>query len=614
MKKLSFLVLAIAGMLFAACSSDKDAVGGGEPNPVLTGKGSYFKVNLNLPTTVVGSMRAPGDGWGDTGTNVDDGLPKEYAVNSVLLLIFEGANEGAATLKQVISPVETDFSNVADDPNQITANRTYVAKLDNAPTNNLYALAVINGAGIIEMGTVNTAVKINGGTDASNITLADLQVATSNAMITSDKFFMTNAVLSKVQGGAEDPGASPALQILAPIKAEYIYESEAAATTGNPATDIYVERGVAKVTVTNGITVSEAIKTKAGAAVTATLQGWVLDNTEKNSYIVRKVPAGLTWNLTSKQAIATDPYRFVGGNAVDKFYGTQNLFRTYWAEDLQYDATVVAANMTRSTTPTFPVSLTDPQYCHENTFDVANQTHENTTRVIVKVNLSATDFYTIGADRKTLYTDADVANLIITDLMDQTSFATWWAASSSTDLTSAGLTITFSSTDAGVITVDDITIAEDAFTPNKAAAVSVKTDVAGGAAMISTLNTQLAKVERFKDGTSYYVIRVQHFGDLLTPWNSGEYKAGYKPANGGIADIYPAADDTRQDGNYLGRYGMVRNNWYDIQLGQILKVGTSTVPALPGDDTPDDDLDELYIKARINILSWAKRTQNWTLK
>jgi hypothetical protein len=57
---------------------------------------------------------------------------------------------------------------------------------------------------------------------------------------------------------------------------------------------------------------------------------------------------------------------------------------------------------------------------------------------------------------------------------------------------------------------------------------------------------------------------------------------------------------------------MVRNNWYDIQLGEILKVGSSTVPTLPG--TPDDELDELYIKARINILSWAKRTQSWNLK
>lgn len=610
MKKLSFLALAIAGMLFAACSSDKDAADNGQTPLQGIGKG-YFKLSLNLPTNIVSSTRA-GEGWGDTGTNLDDGLAKEYAVESVLLLIFEGANESAATLKQVIKPTAAAFDDVADTPDQITANKEYVAQLDNAPTNNLYALAVINGSGIIEAGSDATKVKLNG-TETSGIKLADLQVATSNAMITSDKFFMTNAALSTVKGGASDPTAAPAIQILAPIKPEYIYESETAAALGTAATDIYVERGVAKVTVDITALGASALKTKDGAAVTPTFEGWVLDNTENTSYIVRKVPATFTWNLKSNQSITTDPYRFVGGNAVDAFYGTTNLFRTYWAEDPNYanDAT----GKTTTTTPTFAaktaVGNDYPQYCHENTFDVAHQTHKNTTRVIVKVNLSATGFYTIGADRKTLYTLDNVKDLVKTDLMDQSAFAAYWAAESSTALTAAGLTVTFSSTDAGVVTVTDITIAKDAFTPAKTADVNVST-ITGGGAMLSTLNTQLAKVEYFAGGVSYYEIRVKHFGDDLTPWNSSEWVAPNKPKTGGISDIYPTAPG--QDANYLGRYGMVRNNWYDIQLGQILKVGSSTVPAVPGDDTPDDELDELFIKARINILSWAKRTQAWTLK
>ena len=605
MKKLSFLVLAIAGMLFAACSSDKDAVGGGEPNPVLTGKGGYFKVNLNLPTNVVGSMR----NWEES-TNLDDGLAKEYDVQSVLLLIFDGTNESTATLKQVITPTGA-FSNVADDPNQITTNKEYVAQLDNAPTANLYALAVINGTGIIEAASDNTKVKINGGAEVSNIKLADLQVATSNAMITSDKFFMTNAVLSKAKGGITDPSASPELQILAPVKSEFIYETEAAATAGTAATDIYVERGVAKVTVDATALATTAVKTKDGGDAEVSFQGWVLDNTEDKAYIVRKVPATFTWNLfTNATSVTTDKYRFIGGNAVDAFYGTSNFFRTYWAEDPQY--TSEETGKTTTTTPTFVTTSgnDNPQYCHENTFPVAQQTHKNTTRAIVKVQLSTTGFYTIGADRKTMYTINNVKDLVKTDLMEQSDFGAWWAANSSTDLTGAGLTITFNSSEAGVITVTDITIASNAFTPNKAADVSVKTDVTGGAAMIATLNTQLSKVEFFKGGVSYYVIRIKHFGDDLTPWNSGEYAT--KPANGDVDDIYPV--DARRDANYLGRYGMVRNNWYDIQLGEILKIGSSTVPALPGDDTPDDELDELFIKARINILSWAKRTQNWNLQ
>lgn len=609
MKKLSFLAMAAFGLLFAACSSDKDATAEIQ-NPLETNGKGFFKVNLNLPTQLVTSTRS-GEGWADTGTNVNDGLSKEYDVSSVLLLIFEGATENAATLKQVITPTAIADGAVTDDPNQITANREYLAQLDNAPTSNLYALAVVNGTGIVEVGSDNTKVKINGGADQAGITLSGLQVATSNAMITSEKFFMTNAVLSTKRGGYADPTAAPALQILAPVKSEFIYETAAAATAGAAATDIYVERGVAKVTVDNTALAAAALKTKDGASVTPDFQGWVLDNTENTSYILRKVPSTFTWNLKSNATITTDPYRFVGGNAVDKFYGTENMFRTYWAEDPNYNNDAIGK--TTTITPTFPaksaVGNDYPQYCHENTFDVAHQTFQNTTRILVKINLSTNDFYTIGADRKTLYTLDNVKDLVKTDLMDQSVFATYWAANSSTALTAAGLTVTFSSTDAGVLTVTDVTIAKDAFTPAKGADVAVST-IAGGPAMLSTLNTQLNKVDYFKGGVSYYTIRVKHFGDQLTPWNAGEYVT--KPAVGGISDIYPT--DVNQDGNYLGRYGMVRNNWYDIILGEILKTGSSTVPTLPGDGTPDDELDELYIKARINILSWAKRTQNWNLK
>ena len=452
-------------------------------------------------------------------------------------------------------------------------------------------------------------VKINGGADQSGITLAGLQVATSNAMINADRFFMTNAVLSTKKGGDADPTAAPSLQILAPVKSEFIYETAAAATAGTAATDIYVERGVAKVTVDNTGLVATGLKTKDGATVTPDFQGWVLDNTENTSYILRKVPSPFTWNLKSAATITTDPYRFIGGNAVDKVYGTEHLFRTYWAEDPNY--TTDGVDKTTTTTPVFPASTAVgndyPQYCHENTFDVAHQTHKNTTRAIVKINLSANDFYTIGADRKTLYTLANVKDLVVTDLMDQSAFATWWGNQSNATLTAADITITFSSTDAGVITVTDITVNKDKCNKTHPATdPSVNTELPG---VITTLNSsQLSRVEYFKGGVAYYEVRIKHFGDQLTPWNAGEYVT--KPVVGDIDQIYPK--DVNQDGNYLGRYGMVRNNWYDIQLGEILKVGSSTVPTLPG--TPDDELDELYIKARINILSWAKRTQSWSLK
>ena len=122
----------------------------------------------------------------------------------------------------------------------------------------------------------------------------------------------------------------------------------------------------------------------------------------------------------------------------------------------------------------------------------------------------------------------------------------------------------------------------------------------------------MVNVERFVGGIAYYAIRIKHFGDDLTPWNKGEYMTGYAPAESTIATIYPDATDSRQTANYLGRYGMVRNNWYELVIGDILKVGYSEPPTIPSH--PDDDLEDSYIKARINILSWAKRPQNWNLQ
>lgn len=66
----------------------------------------------------------------------------------------------------------------------------------------------------------------------------------------------------------------------------------------------------------------------------------------------------------------------------------------------------------------------------------------------------------------------------------------------------------------------------------------------------------------------------------MTPWNTDEYGTGTKPAEGDVDAIYPAG--ASRDANYLGRYGMVRNNWYDLQIGKILKIGYSEIPSLNG--------------------------------
>lgn len=665
MKKLSFLALAAVGLLFGACS-DKDVVvedsaNSGLPNGKTEG---YFKVNINLPTAPVVSTRAGlWDEDGDISENnpyLNDGLAAEYAVDNVLLLIFEGENESAATLKQTIDLGTWNKDLYTDDPNQITTRKDdYIAQLNSAPSSNLFALAVVNPNGVLAAGSADNKLTVkdpsaDGGTTeltAPNLAAIKAKLAHSADVSTNDfikidgedkYFFMTNAVLSNTIGGTTKPAATIGLQTLAPIDKSFIYETEAKATAGQAATDIYVERAVAKVTLNttdNNYLSTTSLTASTGLTLSAALEGWSLDNTNKTSYIIRQVPEVaenvFSWDFASYSTNAgVDKYRFVGGNPVDPAVA---LYRTYWAEDPNYNATYAAANFSNveaSAITNKAVGDNNPLYCLENTFTVAYQSFQNTTRAVLAVKLTSGtgNFYVIGADRKTLYTYDDVLNKIKDYIMSQPAFIAWFNDEADNKggkgtLSGNDLTVTFNLDDnkAGKLTVVSFTIpaektdAGSAITVNENSTNVEGYDLSG---VISTLNTQLNNVERFVGGVAYYPVRIKHFGDDLTPWDNGEYYVDatdakkYAPKESGINDIYPdkGASETehRQAPNYLGRYSVVRNNWYDLKIGQILKIGSSTVPELTAH--PDDEMEDLYIKARINILSWAKRPQSTDLK
>lgn len=648
MKKLSFLVLAAAGLLMTACA-DKDTVVDENAGGFLDGKAEgFFKINLNLPTAPVVSTR----GWTEKGDTLDDGLPKEYGVHTCLLLLFDGVSESAATLTQVVNIQNPDFQGVTDDPKHITSNYEKVVRLENTPSENLYALVVINGKNNIEMvdETTISVRKTDGSAmeNKSGCTIADLQAAmalsanvkTNNFIYTDnakDYYFMTNAVLSNEKGGLVAPTTAAGNQhILAPVDKAYIYETEAKATAGHAAADIYVERGMAKVTIKSGATLkTDALTAKTGITMpaTATFVGWCLDITNKSSYVVRQVPTGTFWNLCSfSPTAALDKYRFVGGNPVDGAYGTNIAgYRTYWAQDPNYsDDITFDSNNQKADIFSYATFATDsivgtgdenPLYCFENTFDVAHQDARYTTRAIIGVQLtSGGDFYIVGADRRTLYTLDDVVAQVLTNLSTSSKFTNWYETNGGGNtLTASDITVTWDKPSApGKIAVQSITIKKSAL---KTGTVEDKVIAVGDAApldgVINTINSQLVNVERFRGGKAYYAIRIKHFGDDLTPWDKDEYKVDanhpeWAPKESTIATIYPDADDQRQEANYLGRYGMVRNNWYELQLGDILKVGSAVPPVIPSH--PDDEKEESYIKARINILSWAKRPQTWNLK
>lgn len=93
----------------------------------------------------------------------------------------------------------------------------------------------------------------------------------------------------------------------------------------------------------------------------------------------------------------------------------------------------------------------------------------------------------------------------------------------------------------------------------------------------------------YVDGVSYYIARVKHFGDALTPWNPGN-------------KTYD-----KNNANWLGRYGVLRNNWYELTVESVSGPGYPDIPKV--NPTDPDDVNDQYINVEVKILSWAKRSQ-----
>ncbi len=636
MKKFSFLALAAVGLMMSACSSEETVSDLNQGT--LDGKGKgYLNVSVNLPTEPNVSTR----GWSEA-EQLNDGIEAEYAVDNVLLAVFAGTDEATATLQQVVVK-NTNWNNYADTPNQVTkTSDNIVFQLNEGISGKMYVLAMLNYTDVV---TPDAAAGTLTAGSKSVTKLSDLQTALSTTTDATTKFrntnghfFMTNAVLSDLESGNSGLNTAGHAKVLAPVVKVYESETEAAAADAIPSAEIFVERGLAKVTVTAAasIAVDGAVKDAEGAAVTAALDGWVLDNTNLSSYVVRNTFTDNQWGLFSKLASTAannDRFRFVGVNPVNKVQtnptaggpaapqstnGSSLFYRSYWAFDPNYNGDAAAGSFYEPKVKTFPADATAPQYCFENTFDVAGQKYKNTTRVVVGVKLNGgNDFYTINGDHKVLYKEADIQAAAASALILNSDFSTWFSTNySGKTLTGSNVTVNWKKDKAGLVKVASFKINIDA--------VEKTMD---DATIIAAINTALGTINKYKGGISYYAIRIKHFGDDLTPWGSN----GEKEST--IADIYPASSSNgTQDELYLGRYGVLRNNWYLISLSSIKKIGHPIVPWLtdegkpdpedpknpdpdPEDpDHPDDSLDDTYLAAKINILSWAKRPQGVVLK
>lgn len=640
MKKNFFPVALMALAIgFNACSSDDVTVNANGGGLASFAEGGYAKVSINLPSSS-NSNRA--------NDNFDDGLASEYHVNNAKLVLFQGESEGEATFHSAYD-LNVGMDGYKDNPNQITTTTRIISRLNDAsqgtnPTGKyLYALVVLNDNGLFVIDKDKKGEKLTvAGQDMTGKGLADLQtlaVPSSTSDFKSKGLLMTNAPLAKEAGGGSTAPGGNVVTLVDFTNSVYHTEAEA---QKNTATDVYVERAVAKVTMAQsngdkllltGTTSSDvhfigSDGKSNGKEIHWKIVGWDLDVTNNSSYLVRNTTNthAATWNGLKSEKV-TNGYRFVGSNEVKT---GKSLYRTYWAEDPNYSS-FDALNFTYlpSTQTDFTKTFgsDNPKYCFENTFDVDHQVKQGTTRVMVKVQLTdennpAVTFYTFNGDNSRLYKQADFEKRIKEAILREPNVEAWVKKNNGTTET-ASVTLTFKmksvpdpADPTGTTTKEvydrdaaDGQIHLTDFTVKVGTAEFKKANLPSGATMSSEALAEalnLGKLVSYEGGCAYYPIRIKHFGKDDTPWNTEDNAPTTKPSQGATtALIYPGTDPTRSN-NYLGRYGVLRNNWYDISVSKISAIGSPVVPEV--DETPDDDFYN-YIAVRINVLSWAKRTQ-----
>lgn len=660
--KLKHLIWGALPLLIAGCSSDNlDGSPDGSKNPQSTA-GGYIAVNLQLPSQ--SSTRAGND-------NYDDGNIGEYTVNKAAIVIFQGASESDAVIKNAY--VLSDYTNVADvDKDNITTQYVKYAKVNamasaEGQNDHLYALALINyDETLITISDDKKGNKLSvNSVDFTGKKLSDLTSATTdNALYSADNFFMTNAPLSNAPGsviGAHASVIAPAatnVHTLSQFEFSNIYETEEEAKH-NPAANIYVERAVAKATVSiqNG-----AQSFKIGEKTYTASWEWCVDNTEKNSFIVRNLGTpdylGYTTDVTNYAN-----YRFVGTQPMGYIPdGTtnDNYYRIYWCVDPTYskDATATSfyqlptdySNEFKSTSTVF--------YPHENTFDIDHQNYNNTTRAVFRMKLeNAGTFYTLNGDETTLYnSEAAVESPIYKYLTDDApedgttpdypdegvngknadiskAFKDALLENKSFTYTKNNIDLKFERNADGVLALTKITLKVDDNLVKKADENATETNIFKQApvldettetALINYINKTWVILE-YQDGYSYYDLRFMHFADeyvyndkgVATSYGLGELA----PWAAGLENPVATHRETTSEAygtdaaNYLGRYGMVRNNWYDVAISGVKKLGSPVPPKVATVTTSDDNTNlEHYLAFKINILSWAKRTQTHTFK
>ena len=542
--------MAVMATALVGCSSNDNLAPDGKDNVGKTGE-AYASFTINLPTTR--ATRVAGE------PSFAEGDAKEYEVKNGTILIF--TNDGKFVTSAQLGNMNP-WKDIKTDG--VTTAATATVQLTGVEVGGNYqALVLLNND--VDGAPSKVTLPTSGESYASWNAKAENATA---AYLNTDYIFMANA--PKYTGTSTEPTT------LVPVANICASREQAEA---QPATTVYVERGLAKVTMQkfNADGYNIAAGTYEGGKVE--IKAWQLDVTNKSTF-----PVHQTDGLMSVWDQIWNTGRF--------FDATSSMFqRVYWGKDPNYSGGALqdlaackeAFNMITNDKVVGEAGIENPQYCLENTFDLANMMQGQTTRVVFKAVFTPKDFVT----GQTFYKIGNTTAIWdATKLAQQIKTVAFKAMKITTADEQAKYSVDLSkgSNISGVAGLHKIEAENITYTGEGES--KVKPDVVD--AINDKLGLKEAGISTYLNGEAYYIARIKHFNEL-TPWTAGT------PYNG--------------DNNaFLGRYGVLRNNWYDLSVNSISGLGYPDVPEVKP-NMPDDE-NEQYINVEVKILDWAKRSQS----
>ena len=592
----SLLLAASVAALLAGCAKEDDSPQEGAGGTTTVPAGATGTMNVSLKYAI--ETRADQE--------YDDGEESESRAQDLTIYFFDDNKNylGSSYVSDLSQEDDSKDYNVTstitvDVPTNIV--QTLYESSDKEAT--MYVVAVLN------KGTFTPQIKAG---ENYNVFNAACQIALADAAKT-DNFMMTSSNYLKDISGTQQTEMA-----LTPITNKNVgLKSDDQTTSSDPVT-IAVERVVAKVTV-------QDTETRPTDGATWTILGWGLNVTNKTFYPVKNFGGDQFLDLLASK------YKNWQPNTSNKPWNNPTDMRSHWAVDPNYAAG--QATITDMPNDFNEFSFSDPSsaevkgalYCFENTtVETMQQRNASTSAVIVaqfypkdfkeadkagswikwndaayskendyatfveKVvedvdgdNQVITKYYkldtngtTTGNDGKK-YSPLSEEDFICTYTTEGKEKITFGKKNTTIGYKDAELQVALKDSEIKLYTITDDQASEDTSAPAKI-----------NEAIKKALTDNPPTV--YYNGYCYYVVPIRHFAKSeVADYTGGEYQP-----------------------NHLGRYGIVRNNYYQITINDITQPGEPITDPTVEPSTDKDDETNYWINVSIKVLSWKIRTQD----